>query len=504
MGFFDDQEAREKIKILETKLSSIDATLQKLKETQNDLDLQIKEASKRTPDFEQEARQASESAKINSETTQQALIEVNAIKEKLKEFDSEITVSKEEIEDSLNTLVEYLESAETQKTELADKHKSINEAISSVQEKVANFERIFTNHPELEEEIEHFEEIILKIKDSEAKSNQLVKGISSRVIELETLYNQILGYTEKNENEEERIVKGLKQDLENAFDGLDSKREFLEKEYEKIESSTKENLNNFAKEYNGKLEAHIKHWDSKYINLNKKIEALLPNALTAGLSHAFSEKKMDEIKSHDDYKGLFQKAIIGLIAVSMIPFIISACSIWKEVPIDVIVNRVPKIVIAILPLYIPILWFAISSSKKMNLSKRLIEEYTHKEVLSKTYEGLSRQIENLENDDTAFDLRTKLLQNFLLMYSENPGKLISDYNKTDHPIMELLENTNKLETTVQKLENIPGLGKLSKLLATKSKKKLEQVANNVEKGIDKAIAMNDNQETSSENESPGS
>ena len=86
MGFFDDQEAREKIKILETKLSSIDATLQKLKETQNDLDLQIKEASKRTPDFEQEARQASESAKINSETTQQALIEVNAIKEKLKEF----------------------------------------------------------------------------------------------------------------------------------------------------------------------------------------------------------------------------------------------------------------------------------------------------------------------------------------------------------------------------------------------------------------------------------
>jgi hypothetical protein len=185
----------------------------------------------------------------------------------------------------------------------------------------------------------------------------------------------------------------------------------------------------------------------------------------------------------------------------MIPFIISVYSILKDVPLDVVVNRVPKIVIAILPLYIPILWFAISSSKKMNLSKRLIEEYTHKEVLSKTYEGLSRQIENLENDDTAFDLRIKLLQNFLLMYSENPGKLISDYNKTDHPIMELLENTNKLEATVQKLENIPGLSKLSKLLATKSKKKLEQVANNVEKGIDKAIAMNDNQETNSENES---
>jgi hypothetical protein len=142
-------------------------------------------------------------------------------------------------------------------------------------------------------------------------------------------------------------------------------------------------------------------------------------------------------------------------------------------------------------LYIPVLWFAISSSKKMNLSKRLIEEYTHKEVLSKTYEGLSKQIENLESDETAFDLRTKLLQNFLLMYSENPGKLISDYNKTDHPIMELLENSNKLETTVQKLENIPGLNKIAKLLESKSKKKFEQVANKVEKGIDKALALNE-------------
>ncbi len=500
MGFFDDQVAREKIQVIETKLSSIDKTLQQLQETQNELDIQIKEASKRAPDFEQEAREASEIATINSSTTQQALIEVSAIKEKLLEYETEITKSKEDIQESLKTLDEYLESAESQKTDLTSKHSTISEAISSVQEKVDNFENIFENHPELEEEIEHFEEIILKIKDSEAKSNQLVKGISSRVIELETLYNEILGYTEKDENNEERIVKGLKHDLEQAFDGLDSKRDFLEKEYSRIESTTKENLNNFSTEYNQKLEAHIKNWDLKYVSLNKKIEALLPNALTAGLSHAFSEKKTDEIKSHDNYRGLFQNAIIGLIAVSLIPFIISVYSIYNDVALDVVVNRVPKIVFAILPLYIPVLWFAISSSKKMNLSKRLIEEYTHKEVLSKTYEGLSRQIENLENDDTAFDLRTKLLQNFLLMYSENPGKLISDYNKTDHPIMELLENTNKLETTVQKLENIPGLSKLSKLLATKSKMKLEQVTNNVEKGLDKAMAMNDNQETDSDNE----
>lgn len=495
MGFFDDQEAREQIRILENRLSSIDTTLQKLKVTQDELEIQISEASKRAPDFEQESREASESAKSNSLSTQQALIEVNAIKERLIEFESEIVKSKGDIKDSIESLEEFIEHAENQKIDLTSKHTAIIGAISSVQEKVEEFDDIFENHPELEEEIEHFEEIILKIKDSEAKSNQLVKGINTRVIELETLYDKILGYTEKDENDEERIVNGLKQDLENAFEGLDSKKEFLEMEYLRIESSTKENLNSISAEYSQKLDSHFKNWDSKYVTLHKKIESLLPNALTAGLSYAFSEKKTDEIKSHDNYKGLFRNAIIGLIAVSLIPFIISIYSIFNEVDLDIVINRVPKIVIAILPLYIPVLWFAISSSKKMNLSKRLIEEYTHKEVLSKTYEGLSRQIENLENDDTAFDLKTKLLQNFLLMYSENPGKLISDYNNTDHPIMELIENTNKLETTVQKLDNIPGLNKLSKLLANKSKMKLEQVSNNIDKGIDKALAMNENQDT---------
>lgn len=499
MAFFDDQVAREKIKVLEKELSTITANLLKVQTQQVEIQNQIIEASKRAPDYEEEARQSSENAKDYSKTAQQALIEVNALKEKLLEFEKEISQNKEEIETSVETLNEYLENAEKLKSDLTEKHNSVSEGVNITQERIEKFEEVFENHPELENEIESFEETILKIKDSEAKSNQLVKGINTRVIELETLYNQILGFTETDENDEERIVQGLKQELEIAYNGLDSKRTFLETEYRKIESTTKENFKLFSEEHKVKTDTQYQNWETKYTNLNKKIEGLLPNALTAGLSYAFSEKKEDEIKSHESYKSLFQKAIIGLICVSLIPFIISIYSIYHKDSLDIIINRIPKIVTAILPLYIPVLWFAISSSKKMNLSKRLIEEYTHKEVLSKTYEGLSRQIENLEIEETAFDLRTKLLQNFLLMYSENPGKLISDYNKTDHPIMELLENSNKLETTIQKLENIPGLSKLSKLLETKSKKKLEQVALKVEKGIDKALALNEIEDDNIEN-----
>jgi hypothetical protein len=105
----------------------------------------------------------------------------------------------------------------------------------------------------------------------------------------------------------------------------------------------------------------------------------------------------------------------------------------------------------------------------MNLSKRLSEEYSHKEVLSKTFEGLSTQINNISDQTVSTDLRNKLLYNILEVSSENPGKLISDYNKSDHPLMDALEKSVKLATAFEKLGRIPGFSKLAKVMDKKSK-----------------------------------
>lgn len=96
----------------------------------------------------------------------------------------------------------------------------------------------------------------------------------------------------------------------------------------------------------------------------------------------------------------------------------------------------------------------------MNLSKRLIEEYTYKESLSKTFEGLSKQIEDIENEDIANDLKSKLLYIIVSMNSENPGKLIKGYNKPDHPIMDIINNSIKLTESIQNIAQMPILGKI--------------------------------------------
>ena len=71
-----------------------------------------------------------------------------------------------------------------------------------------------------------------------------------------------------------------------------------------------------------------------------------------------------------------------MILVSLIPFFFSYKFIIDAVDIDTVINRAPRLVLAILPLYIPVLWLSISSSKKMNLSKRLLKFISNLKTLN--------------------------------------------------------------------------------------------------------------------------
>ena len=46
------------------------------------------------------------------------------------------------------------------------------------------------------------------------------------------------------------------------------------------------------------------------------------------------------------------------------------------------------------PLFLPLIWLATFSSKQYRQSKRLEQEYAHKEVLTRTYQGYKKEFEN--------------------------------------------------------------------------------------------------------------
>lgn len=514
MGIFDNKEVvelQQNVKELNRLYKKIESSLLQTTSIITDLKTDFKESIKRSPEFEKEAKQAS---KKTSEYRNKALETYNDAQEifsKLKDIDKEsFGISKNLLDTNEDVNLRYKDISKEQH-EIFILIESIALKIQNIEKNIDAFETIAENHPNLEEEISELETRISNISLNESKSSQLVKTITIKRNELQSFYNELLGYTIRNEDTgEDTFVNGLKQDLENSFEGMESKYTSLLNnfnalenktvdKFKKQEEETAKNLNNLLEINSNKISVQIKNWDEKYKVLNSKIEGLLPNALTAGLSHAFASKNKTETESYEKHKKQFNWGIIGMIAVSIIPFIISIISLLNDEKIDVIINRAPKVVIAILPLYVPVLWLSISSSKKMNLSKRLIEEYSHKEVLSKTFEGLSRQIKEVENDSISKELKIKLLQDFMEMYSENPGKLISDYNSSDHPVLELLEKSDNLEKAISRAKKIPGLGKVEKLLQNKLDNKNIEI-NSVADNLTSTISAVNNLKGNEENE----
>lgn len=220
-----------------------------------------------------------------------------------------------------------------------------------------------------------------------------------------------------------------------------------------------------------------------------QLKALMPGAMAAGLSAAYEAKANAEISAQQRLEKHFVWAIGGLAAISLIPFAVDVYLLARGMELLEVIRQTP--VLPILPLYFPVLWFAYSTNKKVNLSKRLIEEYTHKAVLGKTFSGLSNQIDSLSGDPAVTqDLRLRLLYNVLQVSAENPGKLITDYSKADHPIVDVLESSSRLSGSVEALQQIPGFAQLARWLADRQVLATNAQAAKVADGLGVAAALN--------------
>ena len=494
MGILDNKEHSNRIKYLEKEIEKLFVNQKSLVDKITQLKSDFVEATKSSPEYEKEAKEASRKASEYRNKTNQTLDEAKAFLADIETINTNVTENQRKSFALFKKIQDDFQIFNTDNDLALEKLNSLNEKIEELNEAIINFEDTIDKHPDLETEIIELETSLSKIKENESKSSQLIKSITNRKIELQTVYNEILGYKDEDEDGNITIVKGSKQELLESLEGLEDRVYDYKEKFDNLEKNTSERTTNLLQVNSDKISVQIKEWEDKYEKLNKKIENLLPNAVTAGLSHAFSKKKEDEDASYEKHKIQFSYGIAGMIAVSLIPFLISVFTLFGNDALDIIINRAPKLVIAILPLYIPVLWLSISSSKKLNLSKRLIEEYAHKEVLSKTFEGLSKQIHDLEENNISKELKIKLLQDFLQMYSENPGKLISDYNKSDHPIMELLENSNKLDKAILKIQKFPGLNKVAEIIGKKSERKIVEATDAIERTLDKKLAIDENHE----------
>lgn len=496
MGIFESDKTLKRVSALEKGYEKLNKTSLSISEQFSGFKQSLAEYLKRSPEFEKDARQASKKASEYRNKAAETLEAIGGLLDTIVAQRENINVIKEEIDGLVTNLNEDYNSIKAEKDEVEIAKNDILGKIEAIEQSISEVEKTFSAYPDLSKNLQELDNFHSQVEENFNKTNQLFRTITARKNDIDKVYFEIIGFEEENtETGEKTNVPGLKEELEQAYDNLNEKSEELEEKIGIIEKNTKDKYDLFITGSTQSNEKLAKTWEDKFTEIDNKIQSLLPNALTAGLSHAFSKKKEDEDASYEKHKSQFGWGIIGLIIVSCIPFGLSIYFLKDGKEWDYIIDKIPRIVIAIIPLYLPVLWLAFASSKKMNLSKRLIEEYSHKEVLSKTFEGLSRQINSLDDDDVSEELRIKLLQNFMQVYSENPGKLISNYETSDHPIMEVLDQSYKLETAVEKLKKIPGLDKVSKILETRSEKILQKSEDMVESGLDTLDKLENGQQT---------
>lgn len=468
MGFLDGGKS-EQIKYLEEERQKLWKRLSTLESEFFDFK---KFVEKRTPEAEAEAKSHSKMASEYRNKVEKRLEEANQF---LNEIEDQVKLSTEkrlEIDKENTEIKNQKASIESSISIIDEAENLLNNKIELINSKIKNLDSIFDKYPELDSEVKNIESFIENIEENKEKSELTLNELNKRKKEIDNLYREIFGYTQKNNDGEVIKINGIKEELE--------------KSYEKLELDIKDSIEtivNINEDYKNKYQAFENAHIEKYKSIIEEIKNLLPNALTAGLSSAFSKKKEEEIKISKDLQLKFNIGIVILILISVIPFAISIYFLANDIELLEVINRIPRIVLSIVPMYIPALWFTISASKKLNLSKRLIEEYSHKEVLSRTYEGLSNQIANIQDPEHSEELKFRLLTNFLQVTSENPGKLISNYNTSDHPVMEALEQSYKFQLAIDKLDSIPGLGKVAAILEKKAKRKLDDKAKKIDDGV---------------------
>lgn len=413
-----------------------------------------------------------------------ALDEIDFAKREVEKKSQEVT----NLQDEFISDAALLKSKSFSAQEIFDKLQSADQSTTEVVDNVqSSLERANSLLAQTEVIPEKLEALSKQMTDVNAQSENIKSLLShslKRKGDIDEVYKSIFGHEISDENGISERVDGLYDELKNSFDGFSKRIDNLDATVNQAIDSIEAEQNEAREGQKKIFEQLIAESKAEFGEVSNELKSLMPGALAAGLSAAYEEKKDEEAKFLLSHEKSFRHAVAGLVAISFIPFAVDAYQLSVGSAFADVLKDTPRLVISILPLYFPVLWLAYSSNKRLNLSKRLIEEYTHKSVLGKTFSGLSNQIDSLPHEGAVKDeLRTRLLFNVLQVSSENPGKLITDYNKTDHPLMDVLEKSAKLSDSVDALSKIPGLSALTKLLTSKREALLRDQSVKIENGL---------------------
>ena len=354
-----------------------------------------------------------------NETIDEALNEIDLASSIVKS--NEIAKLKEKLldgEDSISSKIEMM---------LNDMEEKHSELVNFYEELFTGINDEYSKKEEIEKSKEEIEEKLVEVKETiDEKVTEIENKLlntSNKITKLDEFYIQIFGEL----NEEDERIGGLKKELEQRINTLDSFESEQQKKHNKILENKLEDIRVYEKEQ----QLHSK-------NLFEQIESLLPSATSAGLAKAYADER-------DNFKNPIR--LWNIVFVTSL-LVISFLSYQSMVDIENI-KDLSKSLLHTLPITAPLIWLALYASKRRSENQRLEQEYAHKEALAKSYSSYKQQIMDLKQEDQV--LLTKLLDSAIDTISDNASKTLDKKHGDKTPVQNLMkEGFDELKGLIKK------------------------------------------------------
>ncbi len=350
-----------------------------------------------------------------NESAVEELRAIQVSKSKIDTYEADSKYEFEAAEEARGKIEEYVNTLFNSTEEST----SIKDAIKGLEESFTNkHEEIQLLYAETFEDDDEEDKISIKsalkmakeeLESDAEEAQKKLKHIKSEIKEFDEFYKEIFG--EVNEETELR-EKGLKQELDNRLEQLTS--------FEATQNT-------------------------KHTALFEKIEALLPGATSAGLASAYKDMKDSFNTPVDNWNKLFLGSIGIMFFVTFLSFIHITGGFTNFTFSFATSNGIEKTLESLLfkiPLYVPLIWLAIFSSKRRSEAQRLQQEYAHKEALAKSYDSYKTQIEQLEKGDK--EMLLKLIESSINTIAHNASETLDGKHGDGTPLQETVKQVTDL------------------------------------------------------------
>ena len=183
-----------------------------------------------------------------------------------------------------------------------------------------------------------------------------------------------------------------------------------------------------------KIESRIGEYETRLAGLEAQANAhletivnLLPGATSAGLAHAFDERRQTFLKPRIRWQWLFVASVLALVCIA-------ATGLWHIVwgSSELTYAELIRVWLARLPIAGALIWLALHASHESSLAKRLEEDYGYKAAIAASFEGFNKQMTQIAS--TAPDTPiAKLCTDTLATIGTPPGHIYEGHGPSPTP-----------------------------------------------------------------------